>query len=199
MTQDADLKDIERKAYHSYFQDGLWDGFLGLLMLGMGLFMLMDQILWYVIILPVAVLLPTVGRKLITVPRLGRVRYGPARKVKVWKTVAVLSASVLVGIAFFVLRRTGVDLPGWAFAILVGVWLATVFGFVAYYMDLRRLYAYGALFSASFVVALLPLYPAGVFIFLVSGGLACVTGGVMLVRFLRRYPKPGDGGPDGVR
>ena len=98
------------------------------------------------------------------------------------------------------LRSVGVDLPAWAIAVLVGLWFATVFGFVAYYIELRRLYVYGALFSASFVVTLLPLYPAGVITFLVSGSLACVTGGVLLVRFLRRYRKPsGDGGPDGAR
>ena len=199
MTQEVDLTQIERKAYGSYFHDGLWDIFLGLLMLSMGLFLLVGQFLWYVIILAVAVLLPVVGRRLITVPRLGHVRYGPARKVKMWKTVVILSLSVLLGIAFFLLRWLGVALPVWAMATVIGVWFVTVFSFVAYYMDLRRFYLYGALFSGSFVLIVLPVYPAGVVAFFVSGSLACVTGAVMLVRFLRRYPRPGDGGPDDVQ
>lgn len=199
MTQDADLMHIERKAYGSYFQDGFWDLFLGLLMLGMGLFALVGQVLWYLVILAVAVLLPILGRRLVTVPRLGRVTYGPTRRVKVWKTVVILSVSVLLGIAFFMLRWLGVALPPWAIATVIAVWFATVFGFVAYYMELRRLYAYGALFTASFVLILLPLHPVGVVAFFVSGGLACATGAAMLVRFLRRYPRPTGGGGDDAR
>ena len=37
MTQNINLKALEKKAWRSVFQDGLWDIFLGLLLMAFGL------------------------------------------------------------------------------------------------------------------------------------------------------------------
>ena len=42
MVPDEDLKGVRRKVYMSFFQDGVWDIFLGLFMLGWGLSMLTE-------------------------------------------------------------------------------------------------------------------------------------------------------------
>ena len=38
MTEKVDLRELEKKAWKSTFQDGLWDIYIGLLFMGMGLY-----------------------------------------------------------------------------------------------------------------------------------------------------------------
>lgn len=38
MTEKVDLRELEKKAWKSTFQDGLWDIYFGLLFMGMGLY-----------------------------------------------------------------------------------------------------------------------------------------------------------------
>jgi len=38
MTDNLDLKELEKKAWRSTFQDGLWDIYFGLLIFGMGIY-----------------------------------------------------------------------------------------------------------------------------------------------------------------
>ena len=42
MVADVNLKEIQRKVYMTFFQDGLWDIFLGLFILGWGLSILTE-------------------------------------------------------------------------------------------------------------------------------------------------------------
>lgn len=83
---------IERRAWAANFQDGLWDVFLGLLLLALGVYALLSDVgfvsdpvrfLIFVGLEAVAIVLPLVVRKYVTEPRLGRVRYSPARRVRV--------------------------------------------------------------------------------------------------------------------
>lgn len=186
--QELDLKGIERKAWTSYFQDGLWDIFMGLLMLGMGIDILIDEIMIYVAILAVAVLLSSVGKKLITVPRLGRVEFGSVRKLKQRKVVVVLTISFIFGIVAMAIPLSGIDLPKPAFAVIVGMWITLVFSLMAFFMDFGRLYIYGLLFAVSFAlaVALDNVVPA--ITFLISAGIAIPIGVFLLIRFLRNFP-----------
>jgi hypothetical protein len=50
MSEKTNLKEIEKKAWASYFEDGLWDIFMDLLMLGMGLRTLTDNV-WYTLVI----------------------------------------------------------------------------------------------------------------------------------------------------
>ena len=53
MSNNIDLKEVERKIFTSYFHDGMWDLYGGLVLLGFGLTMLTD--LDYLIVAFVAV------------------------------------------------------------------------------------------------------------------------------------------------
>ena len=44
MVSDVNLKEIQRKVYMSFFQDGLWDVFLGLFILGWGVSILTEAV-----------------------------------------------------------------------------------------------------------------------------------------------------------
>ncbi|HUV52511.1 MAG TPA: hypothetical protein VMW64_05490 [Dehalococcoidia bacterium] len=189
MSQNIDLKQIERKAYTSYFQDGFWDIFMGLLMLGMGINIAFESTIWYGVVLAIAVLIVTVGRKLITEPRIGRVKFGPARKVKQWAIIVVLTISFLFGIGMFVASYYGADIPRELMATIAGVWFCIVFSLMAYFMDFSRLFVYGLLLSASFAIAIAYSDTITIIVFFASAAIALPIGLVMLTRFLRRYPR----------
>jgi hypothetical protein len=193
VTTPIDLKNIELKSWTSYFQDGLWDIFIGLLMLGMGIYILLDEIIWHILILSLALLVLIVGRRLVTIPRVGRVKFGPARKFKQKKVMAVGAISLLVGLALSFIPLSVADPPQTVVAAIAWIWIVLIFGLVAYFMDFRRLFAYGLLFAIAmaFVIAFDNLIPT--ILVLVSGGIALITGLVMFTHFIRNYPLPAAG------
>jgi hypothetical protein len=78
MNAPIDLKEMERKAFQSFYQDGIWDLFFGLMMFAMYTFTLFDsienkalRILGMLFIEIFAVFFLIYGKKMITAPRLG--------------------------------------------------------------------------------------------------------------------------------
>jgi len=213
MSKNINLKEIERKAFRSTFQDGLWDMYLGflLLIMGMGpvLPALNTSVMWTLVILLMLSVLAWLafwaGKKFITTPRMGLVRFGPQRKAKLNKTRAVLSLSALLGVIMFVLRATWniewaarIPIPAYVWAVQAIV----VFGLGAYFLDVSRFYAYGVLYAIPVPVGIVLLQNTGLpgFMFLpfgVSGGIMVLIGVAMFVRFLRDYPIPAEAVSDG--
>jgi MFS family permease len=194
MSQNINLKEIERKSWTSYFQDGFYDIFMGLLMLGMGLNLLVDANDWYIAVLwLVGLLILIIGRRLITIPRVGRVKFGPERRIKQKKVVIVLMISLIVGLALSFIPLSGVEPSKIVVAAVAGVWIILIFSLVAYFMDFRRLYAYGLLFAISMALAnaLDDLIPT--ILFFASGSIALLVGLVVLIRLIRKYPKTANG------
>jgi hypothetical protein len=100
-----------------------------------------------------------------------------------------------VGLAVSSVPLSGVEPSKIVVAAVAGVWIILIFSLVAYFMDFRRLYAYGLLFAISMALtmALDDLIPT--ILFLASGSIALVVGLVVLIRFIRKYPKTADGLP----
>jgi hypothetical protein len=216
MSQTIDLKELERKAFRSTFQDGLWDIFLGLLLLNVGvgallggaddmsLKFLLGSMLGLTAFAGLVLLGFWAGKKFITAPRIGQVRFGEQRKAKMRNLRAVLFVSVLLGAIMAVLgwAAAGGGLPQWMREIPIPLYVwpvqtIVVFGLGAYFLDVSRFYAYGVLYG-------LPL-PLGILLarntdlsgtssmaitFGVAGGVMVLIGAVLFVRFLREYPLP---------
>lgn len=214
MSHTIDLKELERKAYRSFFADGIWDVYLGLLLLAMGggpaLLALGTSLVWAAMV-PLAVVLLGMfiflgGKKYLTVPRLGAVQFGPARTLRRKKTSLVLACSVLVGIALLALSATR-SLPSLGLAgvptvaIIFAANCVIVFSLGAYYLDFGRLYVYGLLYAAAFplAVVLAERWSAAAG-FLVAYGLSAgpmiLVGSILLVRFLRQYAVPAQPEPN---
>lgn len=203
--QSFDLKAIERRAFRATFQDGLWDIYLGLVFVAFGLGPVLrhtaglserSAMIVHIGILAVALIMLIGGKKYITMPRLGCVRFGPARKRKLSRARIVLALSVVTGMIALV-GVTGDDLGLTGLAILFAVNILVVLGALAYFMDFNRLFYYAVLWAISFPLGLLLEEHAGLgaapTVFLVTGGLAVVVGGVYFARFLRDYALPPGG------
>ncbi len=214
MSASVDLKDIERKAWRSFFHDGLWDMFLGLLLLNMGLGVALTStdlsVSWILVLelvfVSVVLLGFWAGKKFITTPRIGLVKFGPQRQARVKNLRAVLFMSALLGAVVFVigLGTSQNWLPEAVAAIPIPAYVWTVqcivvFGLGAYFLDVPRFYAYGVLYAIPFPLAIALVDIAGPaafgFAFGVPAGIMVLIGAVLFVRFLRNYPALPEGVP----
>ncbi len=193
------LREIEKRAWLRTFEHGMWDMALGSLFLAFGVSVMVSfaalAAIW------VAVLLPSfreTGRKLV-VPRIGHVQFRGRRQRANARVVGMLTALAALGGAVFAvflwLAGAGDAAPPWVdwigrhFVIVIGVIWGGAIALTGWLVDFPRLYAYGSLILASLVITdFVPAYPLGTSL-VVSGGLILVTGVVLFVRFLRRYPK----------
>lgn len=215
MSQNIDLKEIEKKGWRSVFQDGLWDIYMGLLLLAIAIGALLSEIgvpkAWpmtiYVTLLVLSMLVVWAGKKFITVPRMGRVKFGPKGKARKKKTRLVLAISVLVGMVFFVAAQavTG-NLSKWMTLefIFPAGWVVNcivVFSLMAYFLDFSRLYLIGVLYALPVPLDIIQREFEGIDLtfaaFGVPAAVILFTGAVVFIRFLRDYPLPTEGASDG--
>jgi hypothetical protein len=218
------LKEIERKAFRSTFQDGLWDIFLGLLLLNMAIGIVLEDtslpLSWIMVMIvpwPFLVLVAFwAGKKFITTPRIGLAKFGPQRKAKMKNLRVVLFLSVLLLVIMFFLgwAAMGNSLPWWVTEIPLPlyVWPAQtiiVFGLAAYFLDVPRFYAYGVLYGLPLPVGILLVKNTDLTVlgsmaitFGVAVGVMVLIGVILFIRFLREYPvaaqsPPSERAPDG--
>ena len=206
MSEEIDLKNLERKAWRSVFQDGLWDIYLGLLLLAMAILMLLSDsglsesqsMLIYLGLMAISMLVLWAGKRFITVPRMGRAKFGPKGKARKRKARVVLAASVLVGVVVFFIALSGMK-GNWSEGlplqfIIPAIWsvnMLVVFGLGAYFLDFDRLYLIGVMYALALPVLILTDELLGIdlgFIaFAIPAALILIIGSVVFVRFLRDY------------
>lgn len=208
MSQKISLKEIERKVFTSTFQDGVWDIVLGLWLLTMGIAPLLEKVIplsdWWIMILGLPVMLVLwSGKKFITIPRMGLVKFGPNRKSLLSLILTILSVtlflSLFLGVLFATNRipselATGISMPVivWMVLFIVG------FSAAAYFLNLNRLYAYGVLFAVTLPVRIIlkqipDLRGISLCAYFVSASIILLIGTTILIRFLRDHPIPTEG------
>ena len=204
MTKEVNLKEVERRAYMSYHQDGLMDIFAGLYVLGFGLGIFM-QIIWdfsFGIILP-AILITTVlpiwiaAKRKITMPRVGYVNFGIRGANKL---TAVFMGTMVAGLfAFFAFAfatsqngsREWLDLIVQNGMLIVGFGSLAICALFGYTMGLKRLHAYGILAAFSLIIGqFLEIFFA--YIILALGTTVVVVGIILLINFVKKYPLKGE-------
>jgi drug/metabolite transporter (DMT)-like permease len=210
------LTEIEKKAYRSTFQDGLWDIFLGSQLLILSMSVLLSNMgltkklhMGLLIILQVLVVLAfTIGKKHITIPRMGFVKFGPKRKRKITKSRIILIISVVAGLTVFLIASVFIQSNPANRSILLlfapVAWVVNsviIFSLLAYYMDFTRLYLYSVLFALPLPVDIaikqFTNLNLSLVAFAVPGIAMLIVGTVLLARFLRDYPISGQEVLDG--
>lgn len=202
MTKKINLKEMEKKAWKSCFQDGLWDIFLGLILLSFGISPFIEEItgitylISYIILLSLGYIIFYIGKKYITIPRIGNVKFGPKRKSKKIKVVIILAISVIFGLAAILITQTdlipyNIDISIWG--IIFAINALIVFSLMAYYLDFPRLYIYSIFFATSiFIVETSSSHVGSTYDTVIGFGMfgvvAVLVGLLHLTRFVRRYP-----------
>ena len=190
MQPNINIKEVQRKVYMSYFQDGFWDILLGLFLLAWGIGILTDSAAltggWFIVAYSAMWAL----KRRITYPRIGMARIPQERKLSA--KLAIAGVVVLfMGIIAFLLVSLG-STPQWLssyFMFIFGVILAIIVSSIAYWWKINRWYAYAAL--ALVGVAFHQWLDAPLYLcFVVPGTIVILSGLVLLTCFLRKYPKP---------
>ena len=197
MSAKINLRELERKAYLSYHQDGVLDIFIGFSVLLFGVWLLADMA--YLAGAFAAIFTPIYAqvKKQVTVPRLGFVKFGPSRTAKTQKTVLVLViAGVLAfipGVLLFATTEMGILAPIHLLIeygmIVIGAAGAGILCVVAYTSELRRLYAYAALVLTLFTVGHFLTAPLPYYL-MTLGAAILLSGLYLLIGFQRKYPLP---------
>jgi hypothetical protein len=202
MNKKTSLREVEKRTYMSYHQDGLLDIFVGvyilLFALGILLMTVTDFSTWFVIpaIFP-AIMGPIwiSAKKRITMPRIGYVKFGSKGANKL---MAIFIGLMVAGLGVFMVF-TFASSQGWALTlkdliisngmIIIGIGAASISSLFAYTMGLKRLYAYGLLTLALFITGHFITIPFGYFL-LTIGLVIFINGFVLLMQFIRKYPLP---------
>lgn len=185
------LADLERRAWRSTFDDGLFDLLLGSMLVLNWLASVVpnDRLLYPFFIALVGGYV--IVKRYVVLPRAGLARFGaPRRQRKAW-SVAVLFASALLGLVMMLLVSSGGAAAAWlrthpivfeaGFPLLV----VAVFSALASLLDVTRIHAIGVVMALAFGTQLWFDRAIG---FLVGGAVVCIPGLVLLLRFLRRHP-----------
>jgi len=210
----ADLKEIERKAFRSTYQDGLWDICFGIFILAHGLIPYLKETgiprVYGYLILFIPALILWAGKKYITIPRFGMVKFGPEGKKRKRKSIIVNATlgGILVGILILIISFGVPDswkwsLDGYGMPIITAIFGIITFAFVAYFMQYDRLYLYGVFIGGGFVLAefFYRTYGTptdGLLAFGLTGVGVTIYGIIILINFMRKYPLPSLGDSNGV-
>lgn len=210
MSQEIDLKQIERKAFRSTHQDGLWDIFFGLVVIFMAINLYRPEsgyspwnIIIFLVGYGVANLIFWSGKIFITLPRMGQVKFGPIRKQRGLHLAIALGVVVLINIGLVILTALGWADPeqaaslntfllerGWmdiAVALIGSMLVGVSMILIAYFNDFTRGFYIAVMASlAVFLMIWLnqPVFP------IILGGLILLPGVVLFIRFLSKYPLP---------
>jgi len=195
-----DFTPLRRKVYLAYHQDGILDLVAGSVVLGFGLNMLTDNIV-FLMIGWLAMMLYVLIKQRITVPRFGFVRFESQKKTvqKAWISVGigVLFVAFFLTLNIFVSRQpASPETRAWIQRYHMVPLSAMLFGLptlaAALFLGLKRFYLYTLLAVG------LPLLGALLNIetyipILTTGAIMVVFGVFLLVNFLQKYPLESEG------
>jgi hypothetical protein len=219
MSQNIDLKAIEKKVFTSFHQDGLIDLFLGFIMLVSILSSTLDargvsDSVRIVIYAPLMVVLGPViymlGKRYITFPRMGYVKLGSKQKRKRRIVIfSIITAVLLTLIVLTIIFGNKASNVGSVFGIKAEFWSSAVvtliiigiFSIIAFVLMTPRFYLLGLIVGMSE-----PLYTllkhftqikyVGVIAYGIPAVLLIILGTVVLKRFINKYPLPKTGDAD---
>ncbi len=211
MSERISLKETERQAFRATFRDGLWDVLLGCIMLQFAIAPLLSTRLgdfwssavwlpFFLLVYLVILLL----RKYVVKPRLGTVKFGPARTRRLMHFSLVMLVVNILALALGIVAALNPTLVGSMAPIALGVMILAGLSLMAYFLDYPILYVYGVL------LALAP--PVGEWLwrnklvahhgfpvtFGILAALMILIGLVKFVALLRRYPLPATDEPEGA-
>ena len=206
MVENIDLKEIEKKAWRSTYQDGLWDIYIGLLITGYALIFYLnflgfeEPLLIFFLIgwnaIPIVIL--SFGKKFITPKRIGSVKFGKKRKETKKKLMYFLTANAFILLIFSIVTPLGLfelfPLQGLMVPLILGLFITIPLSIVAYFLDYSRLYVYSIFFGLGYFLSdlLFPLVGSpldSILSFGVPGIVITLIGLYFLISFLKKYPK----------
>jgi hypothetical protein len=211
MSEPLDLKTIEKKAFRSVHQDGLWDIYIGGIVLSMSVLanpssneaQPLLRFGLYLAGMGLFYLLFWAGKKYITAPRLGQVIFGPERQKRRLTMMIVLTGIVLLQLVILLgtiflwqnperaavlgFSKTDPDLERLLVATIGALFVGPSMVLLAYFNEFMRGYYIAVILS----LAVFSLIWFGEPVYLIMAGLLILIPGVVVfIRFLHEHPLP---------
>lgn len=211
MSQPINLQELERLAYRRTYQDGLYDIYLGGMLASFASFAfisfpgnetdLLTQLTYNLIGIGLSSLIFWLGKKFITLPRIGMVKFGPSRQKSKKDLILALAVIVAVQVLVILLQFSNLLSPAvseWLapalgqvengrmmIAVIAAIFVAPGMLLIAYKAAIPRGY-YHAVIMVLAVFLMILLDQAW---WMVLGGVVIVLPGlVQFFQFLQRYP-----------
>jgi len=213
MNASISLKDLERKAFRSTYQDGLWDIYQGGLIISFTAFAggfdapdgmpTLTRFILFIAGISLSYLIFWSGKKYITLPRLGRVTFGPMRQRR--KRTLAIALAAIVGIQALVVVFSialwqlpalrswlGISAMPQTIETLIVAAVGALFvgpslALIAYFNDFPR----GYYVASVMAVCVFCLIWFGRSILLIAGGALVMLPGLFLfARFIIQHPLP---------
>lgn len=196
MSYELNLKEIERRAYMSYHEDGLIDIAIGFVMLSWAILLLFEPKGLIALLGPIAFAIWYLGKRFITIPRIGVIE--PSQKMgnrMKRLSLFLLFFGIIVLAGILLAQVSGNAVPGFRSLSMLGLVIASGVAVVAYLLNAVRLYVYAAILFIAFaggeaLADIISGFDAFLLSVILAGAFILVSGLVVLARFLRRYPLP---------
>ena len=167
MNQKINLKEIERKAYTSYHQDGIIDVTFAITILMFAAVVISDMV-WMGGIVGVLVTSIYAGmKKVITIPRIGYVKFPQQRTQRLMILTVTLGLVAMIAGVFAFMQTISSGVPDWMiflidnYMITIGVAVSALLILGEYSLKTKRIYTYYMLKLVMFLdghLLSLPLY-----------------------------------------
>lgn len=202
MIQNFDLKTIEKRAWVSFFQTGLADLSIGLIFVVGTVCMIFGELRYYLMSLYlIPIILFFIAMRTVIMPRQGIVKFSRRRRIKSGILFAVLTTVLVTSVLLTAFGKSRIIPQGLSAQSVIVFVILSICVSVGYFLNFNRMYIYGFLISAAFILSEIIRANPG---FISKGGTAYLipavvmisTGTVNLIRFLRKYPIPEDGSGD---
>jgi MFS family permease len=211
MPDSLDLKNIEKKAFRATYQDGLLDINIGGIVLSMSTqeyssISDTQPILRFGLLvagLTVSSLIFWGGKKYLTIPRLGQVKFGPRRQKRNLIMASILAGIVLLQVIFLVgsillwrnpewatslgLHTSNRDLERMVVALIAALFVGPSMTLIAYFTEYLRGYYIAFILSLAVFSLVWFRQPA---YFTIAGLIILIPGVALFIRFLREHPLP---------
>jgi hypothetical protein len=194
MNQKINLKEIERKAYTSYHQDGIIDVTIAITVLMFAAVVISDMP-WMGGIVGVLVTSIYAGmKKVITIPRIGYVKFPQQRTQRLMILTVTLGLVAMIAGVFTFMQTLSSGVPDWLmflidnYMITIGVAVSALFLLGAYSFKTKRIYGYSLLTLVMFLAGHFFSFP--LYYYLTAlGSIILITGLALMIRFVNKYPK----------
>jgi energy-converting hydrogenase Eha subunit C len=207
MSDPIDLKELEKKAWKSTFDDGVFEIYFGILHFSLTLGVILDNILSESLstiitlsFIGLGFIFFLIAKKYISQPRIGKVKFAKPRIMRKVKIIGILTINFFILLILFLVGNLNPQFklifPGYLYGLIVGLLFFTLpLCFVAYFLQFNRLYVIAILTGISFfldeIFALL-MVPEPFDSLLAFGMISTIIlsiGIVVFIRFLKKYPK----------
>jgi hypothetical protein len=206
LTENIDLKKIEKQILKTAHQHGLFDMMLGFIVLGMAFGPIFREslpppynyFLWPLIVILIAEIPILIVLKYVIQPRIGIVKPGPSLKSMRNKLLIVTSIQVIIHLIFIIVLvigiGNGIHVEGIMFILIIGLFFIPIFAIIAYLMKYPRLYLIGMLIWLAIFINELLYDPIDYRIrwllsYGIIGSVIFIGGLVIFIKFLKKHPK----------